>query len=146
MQNKIAEGLAINERITKQNEEITISDDIVVDEGGAFDDFDAFGTIGRGRVINPRYQFRVKKTRGFMGLGDVTYEVVAVKFACTITDLYDFNYEDGNIPARAATMQIGYGAGACDERTKHGRIFAHSIEVQIDYLDPFEYHTTMQME
>lgn len=102
----------------------------------AFSDFDAFGSIGRGRVIQPRYQFVVTKSRTFFGTP--RYEVSAVRFMCAIEDLYDFNYEDGDLPAHAAAVQIGYGNGG-SSRNVHGKIYRHRIEISTTYSMPFDY-------
>lgn len=116
----------------------------VVSENGAFDDYDAFGAIGRGRLIDPRYRFRIRKCSHLMS--DDTCDVVEVVFACTLTDLYDFNYEDGDLPACAAAVQIGFGAGSTPGRAGHGKIFSHKIEIEFTYPDPFECHTTIEWE
>ena len=56
----------------------------------AFYDYDAFGTVGRGRIINPRYQFTVTKKEYVWPL-PTEYKVTSINFACDIQDLYDFN-------------------------------------------------------
>ena len=77
-----------------------------------FKDFDAFGAIGRGRVLQPRYRFTVKKEQtGIWPFQSTAYKVSEVLFECAIEDLYDFNYEDGALPSHAAAMQIGWGKG-----------------------------------
>ena len=73
-----------------------------------------------------------------------TFDVTEIRFACTITDLYDFNYEDGNLPACAAAAQIGYGAGTIPGRAAHGKIFSHEIEIEATYGNPFELHTAIE--
>lgn len=99
-------------------------------------EYDAFGTIGRGRVLNPRYRFQVKKEVSLWGL--VTrYNVIGVEFSCTLTDLYDFNCEDGGRAAAAATLQVGYGNGVASRCPEHGKIFIHQIEIEKRYEDPF---------
>ena len=103
----------------------------------AFREYDAFGTIGKGRLLNPRYKFRVKKNDHW--LGSATYDVVSIAFSCELRDLYDFNYEDGDTPASAAALQIGFGAGGTPVRNTHGRIFTHVIEMQGAYSMPFDY-------
>ena len=102
----------------------------------AFKEYDALGTIGKGRLLNPRYRFRVKKNEHL--LGATTYDVVSVAFSCELRDLYDFNYEDGTLPACAAALQIGFGAGGTPTRNDHGKIFTHVIEMQGEYSYPFD--------
>ena len=97
----------------------------------AFDDFDAFGTIGRGRVLNPRYRFVVRKVVPWFGR--TRYEVVRVQFQCSIEDLYDFNYEDGDLPANAAALQIGYRGNGRNT----GKIYTHHIDISTTYQSPF---------
>ena len=60
-----------------------------------------------------------------------------VQFACTLTDLYDFNYEDGGRAAEAATLQIGYGCGAKAGYRDHGKIYMHEMQINANYEDPF---------
>jgi hypothetical protein len=103
----------------------------------AFQEYDAFGTIGKGRLLNPRYRFRVKKNEHL--LGPTTYDVVSIAFSGELRDLYDFNYEDGDLPACAAALQIGFGAGNIPTCNTHGKIFSHVIEMQKTYSDPFNY-------
>lgn len=103
----------------------------LVSRDPAFDDFDAFGTIGRGRVLNVGYRFRVRKVVPLFG--PVRYEVVSVQFKCDIEDLYDFNYEDGELPSHAAALQIGFRRNG---RNKGG-IYAHAIKISTTYLWPF---------
>ena len=68
----------------------------------SYDEFQALGAIGLGRIINPRYRFCVQKD-------DDEYPVIAVDFRCDLEDLWDFNYEDGELAGHAAAHQIGYG-------------------------------------
>ena len=103
----------------------------------AFREYDAFGTIGRGRLLNPRYRFRVKKNEHQSSA--TTYDVVSISFSCELRDLYDFNFEDGNLPASAAALQIGFEAGNTPTRNEHGKIFTHIIEIQGTYQNPFNY-------
>lgn len=95
-----------------------------------------------GRLVDPRYQFTVRRNGHIMSSD--TFDVTEIRFACTITDLYDFNYEDGNLPACAAAAQIGYGAGTVSERAAHGKIFSHEIEIEAIFSDPFEFYTTIE--
>lgn len=104
----------------------------VVTSNPAFDDFDAFGTIGRGRVLNPRYRFTIRKVVPW--IGKTRFEVVNVQFGCAVEDLYDFNYEDGELPANAAALQIGYREQG--QRAK-GKIYVHHIDILSSYDSPF---------
>ena len=99
----------------------------------AFDDFDAFGTVGRGRVLSPRYRFTVRKVVPW--IGKTRYEVVNVKFECAIEDLYDFNYEDSDLAANAAALQIGYRK----DNRQNGRIYMHHINISVNYPSPFSF-------
>lgn len=99
-------------------------------------EFDAFGAIGRGRILNPRYRFTVRKEVNMFGLS-TTYKVVNVRFTCTLTDLYDFNYEDGGRACEAASLQIGYGCGAEAGYRAHGKIYMHEIRIDANYENPF---------
>ena len=110
----------------------------------AFDDFDAFGTIGRGRILNPRYRFTVKKNEHVFGPD--SFDVVRVDFECAIEDLYDFNYEDGDLPAHAAALQIGYGNGSIPGYSSRGRIYRHRIDISSTYNNPFDYENIIIQE
>ena len=103
----------------------------------SFQDFDAFGTIGRGRVRNPRYRFTVQKESSWFSTENVVSEV---RFVCDIEDLYDFNYEDSVLTSHAAALQIGYGNGnGGGGRNGHGKIYRVKIMVDKTYYDPFRY-------
>ena len=105
----------------------------------AFDNFDAFGAIGRGRVINPSYQFAVTKEKRFPW-SNPRLVVTAVNFLCTLEDLYDFNYGDGELPSHAAALQIGYGKGTSGaDRSSRGKIYRHRIMIEHSYHRPFPY-------
>jgi hypothetical protein len=108
---------------------------------GAFADFDAFGAIGRGRVINPRYQITIKKQQvGIWPVQSTVYTVAEVRFACSIQDLYDFNYEDSKLPSHAAAMQLGFAKGANgNSRDDHGLIYRHQINIDYIYTEPFDH-------
>ncbi|MGI6496009.1 MAG: hypothetical protein ACOX5G_07965 [Kiritimatiellia bacterium] len=107
----------------------------------AFDDFDAFATVGRGRVVNPRYRFTIQKQHSW--LSGTQYVVTSVDFECNIQDLYDFNYEDGAKSAAAAALQLGFGrgTGASANRKSRGRIFRHTIHIRKTYNAPFTYNS-----
>ena len=108
----------------------------------SFDEIDAAGTIGRGRLIDPKYQFTVQKVQhGMLMFGEIAYEVIAVKFICTIEDLYDFNYEDSELASHAAAHQIGFGNG--NNGRSHGMIYRHRIHIQQEYAHPFEQQTVV---
>lgn len=109
--------------------------DFIVNDG-SFDDFDAFGTIGRGRMLDPRYRFTIKRVSHLFG--DDTYDVTRVQFKCSVEDLYDFNYEDGGRAVHAAAIQIGQGNGFIPpERSNRGTIFCHRIDISATYDNPF---------
>ena len=99
---------------------------------GALREFDAYGTIGRDRVIDPKYRFVVRKIP--LPDGRVELEVTRGDFACAVEDLYDFNYEDGELPANAAALQIGYREQG--QRAK-GKIYVHHIDILSSYDSPF---------
>ena len=104
----------------------------------SFDEYDAAGTIGRGRILNPRYQFTVKKVqRGVWPFQEIKYEVVSAHFECVLEDLYDFSYEDSELASHAAALQIGYGRGTGGR--ENGMIWRNRIIIQRSYLNPFEY-------
>ncbi len=103
-----------------------------------FKDFDAFGTIGRGRVRNPRYRFTVKKEDTGIIFTNIEYKVSAVQFTCDVEDLYDFNYEDGTLPSHAAAMQLGWGKGANGPARDQGKIYRHQIHLDKTYAYPFD--------
>ena len=104
-----------------------------------FKDFDAFGAIGRGRVLQPRYRFTVKKEQtGIWPFQSTAYKVSEVLFECAIEDLYDFNYEDGALPSHAAAMQIGWGKGTNGPVRDQGKIYRHSISISHPYAYPFD--------
>ena len=101
---------------------------------GALREFDAHGTIGRGRVIDPKYRFVVRKIISPDGRPQLV--VTKVDFACAVEDLYDFNYEDGSPSPHAAALQIGYRNG---NGRNCGRIYRHHIEISTSYSHPFSY-------
>ena len=101
---------------------------------GALREFDAHGTIGRGRVIDPKYRFVVRKI--ILPDGRAQLVVTKVDFACAVEDLYDFNYEDGSPSPHAAALQIGYRNG---NGRNCGRIYRHHIEISTSYSHPFSY-------
>lgn len=104
-----------------------------------FKDFDAFGVVGRGRVIGPQYRITVKKEQtGIWPFQSVVYNVSEVRFLGEIQDLYDFNYEDGELPSHAAAMQIGYGKGSGGTARDRGLIYRHRIQIDHIYSYPFD--------
>ncbi len=109
----------------------------VVTGGGQFDEYDAFGTIGRGRVVDPKYRFVVTKIGNAWPVPD-EIKVTAIKFSCSVQDLYDFNYEDGNLPQHAAALQIGRFK-ECAPLRLQGTIFRHKIYINKVYECPFDY-------
>lgn len=107
-----------------------------ITDNGIIKDFDAHATVGRGRMINPRYRFTVRKSVSLLGLL-TTYTVVNVEFACVLTDLYDFNFEDGGRATKAAAVQLGYGNGSTPGRTQNGKVFRHQMSIRHTYTNPF---------
>jgi hypothetical protein len=95
----------------------------------SFHDYDAAGTIGRGRVLDPRYRFVVMKT------GDGGFRVERVLFRCKLQDLYDFNYESGILPSHAAAVQLAHQPNSSGK--VEGWIFFDEIEINTEYLVPF---------
>ena len=87
-------------------------------------------------MINPRYRFTVRKSVSLLGLL-TTYEVVSVEFACVLTDLYDFNFEDGGRATKAAALQLGYGNGSVPMRIQNGKVFRHQMTIRHTYTNPF---------
>ena len=101
--------------------------------GSQLEELDAFFSVGRGRLLDPRYSFTVRKTTH--GLFGPTYDLVKIGFSCKIQDLYDFNFVDGALSKRAAILQIGYGSGM--NSRLHGKMFRHEIQINTFYLNPF---------
>ena len=101
--------------------------------GHQLDDLDAFFAVGRGRLLDPSYSFTVRKTTHW--LREPTYDLIQIGFSCKIQDLYDFNFEDGPLSRKAATIQIGYGKGV--NSRSHGHIFRHEIQINTTYQNPF---------
>jgi len=101
---------------------------------GAADNYEAHITIGRGRILNPRYRFEVQKQNGDTG---ITFVVTNMIFGCTVMDLYDFNYEDGGAATHAAAVQLGFGNGTIQDRSEHGKIFTHKMYILKNYPYPF---------
>ena len=102
----------------------------------AFYDYDAFGTVGRGRIVNPRYQFTVTKMEYVWPL-PTEYKVTSINFACDIQDLYDFNYEDSALSSHGAALQIGYANGNNPDSRDYGKIYRHVIHILTTYRNPF---------
>jgi hypothetical protein len=101
-----------------------------------FYDYDAFGTVGRGRIVNPRYQFTVTKLE-YVWPFSTEYKVTSINFACEIQDLYDFNYEDSTLSSHGAALQIGYANGHNPPARNHGKIYRHIIRILKTYTNPF---------
>jgi hypothetical protein len=97
------------------------------------DGFDAAGAIGKGRVVNPQYEFDVRKE----GEGSsAIYRVENIRFECAVEDLYDFNYDDVEAAQNAAGVQIGYGNG--NNGHSRGVIYRDRIDILHNYSYPFE--------
>ena len=105
-------------------------------DNGIIKDFDAHATVGRGRMINPRYRFTVRKSVSLFGML-TTYKVASVEFTCVLTDLYDFNFEDGGRATKAAALQLGYGSGSVPGRMQNGKVFRHQMSIRHTYTNPF---------
>ena len=105
--------------------------------GEQFDEYDAFGTIARGRVVDPKFRFVVTKIGHTWPFPD-EIKVTAVKLSCCVQDLYDFNYEDDSLPQHAAALQIGRFNRCAPVRLK-GTIFRHKIHISKVYEGPFDY-------
>ena len=122
--------------------------------GDQFQEFNANGTIGRGRVTNLGYSFTIRKeiNEGWLFADSTNYVVVSARVKCRIDDLYDFNYEDGEIAAHAAAMQIRYGNGSMVSSFNNnrqtpvleGHIFLDRIEIDHEYQYPFFYTTVLR--
>ena len=97
------------------------------------DNLDAFYAIGRGRIESPCYEIVAQKRKPF--LGDPVVEIKEVSFSCTISDLYDFNFEDSDLSAKASTLQIGFGNGSSQRQC--GTIYRHEIQIDATYANPF---------
>lgn len=98
-------------------------------------DVDAFFAIGRGRITQPSFWISAIKTWHLFG--EPTYELYQVGLSCTVSDLYDFNFEDGTLPRRAATLQLGYGRSSSGR--SHGQIFRHQVKINAVYTNPQAY-------
>ena len=101
---------------------------------GAANNYEAYITVGRGRIVNPRYKFEVQKQNSNDG---VVYVVTNLMFGCTVMDLYDFNYEDGGAATHAAAVQLGFANGSVPLRSEHGKIFTHKMHILKNYPYPF---------
>ena len=122
--------------------------------GDQFQEFNANGTIGRGRVSNLGYSFTIRKevNSNWFFPNSTNYVVVSARVKCRIDDLYDFNYEDGEIAAHAAAMQIRHGNGSMvsvfnDNRQTpvlEGHIFMDRIEIDHEFEFPFRYETILR--
>jgi hypothetical protein len=107
-------------------------------------EYDGYLAVGRARVLQPRYKFTITKERESLLSSKLVNRVSQVQFACAVTDLYDFNFEDGSLPALAATVQLGYSNGTIGGgRNLHGRIYRYQIEIGHTYTYPFDYTTTI---
>ena len=103
----------------------------------SFDEYDAAGTIGRGRILDPRCQITVKKVqKGIWPVTWIEYEVISVNLVCELEDLYDFNYEDSELASHAAAHQVGYGNG--NNGRNQGFIYRDKILIDHTYNDPFD--------
>ena len=79
------------------------------------------------------YEIVAEKRKPF--LSDPIVELKEISFSCTIRDLYDFNFEDSDLSAKAATLQIGFGNGGGQRQC--GAVYRHEIQIDATYLNPF---------
>jgi len=84
------------------------------------------------------YQRVNKRSVPLYAFQSTVYNVSSVLFDCSVEDLYDFNYEDGQLPSHAAAMQLGYGKGANGAPRDNGLIYRHRINIRKAYSYPFE--------
>ncbi len=110
----------------------------LVTNGSNFEEYDAFGTVGRGRIVSPKFRFKVSKVGHTWPIPD-EIKVTAISFSCIIEDLYDFNYEDGILPKHAAALQIGRFKD-CSPSRLQGSVFRHKVHINTVYLRPFDYY------
>ena len=96
-------------------------------------DLDAFFSLGRARILDPSYEITAVKRVPLFGSARV--ELLEVAFSCTVADLYDFNYEDGDLSRSAAVVQLGYGNGRSSRR--RGKIYRHEIRIDTVYRNPY---------
>lgn len=101
-------------------------------DGSVLKNIDAFYAIGRGRITQPSFWISARKTGHLFG--EPTYELYQVGFSCTISDLYDFNFEDGSLSRSAAILQLGYGQS--NSGRNHGQIFRHQVKLNAVYTNP----------
>lgn len=113
---------------------------------GDFFGLDAFGTVGRGRLLHHRAQFTVKKEKisipsGYDPDGMPTYmvvenlSVIQVHALGEITDLYDWNHDVlGTLGSAqsAAILQVGVGNGSYLGRMQ-SRIYQDRISFNLNY-------------
>ena len=109
-------------------EEFFLNDD-------AFAEFEATGTVGRGRLFSPQYTFVIRRINNPSAPDGFQCKTVEVRFTCRIEDLYDFNYEDSELASHAAALQIQRGNGTGGE---HGIIFKDVFFIDQIYENPFE--------
>ena len=62
---------------------------------------EAGGTIGRGRLVNPKVKYT------FLKDDDGTTRLKRLRLVAAYEDLYDFNYEDPGLGKNATALQIG---------------------------------------
>lgn len=96
-------------------------------------DLDAFFSLGRARILDPSYEITAVKRVPLFGSARI--ELLEVAFSCTVADLYDFNYEDGDLSRSAAVVQLGYGNGRSSRR--RGKIYRHEIRIDTVYRNPY---------
>ena len=109
-------------------EEFFLNDD-------AFAEFEATGTVGRGRLFSPSYRFVVQRIDNPSAPDGFQCKTLAVRFSCRVEDLYDFNYEDSELASHAAALQIQRGDGTGGT---HGIVFKNVFLIDHTYQNPFE--------
>ena len=109
-------------------EEFFLNDD-------AFAEYEATGTVGRGRLFAPSYQFVVQRIDNPSAPDGFQCKTLSVRFSCKVEDLYDFNYEDSELASHAAALQIQRGDGTGGG---HGIVFKDVFYIDHTYQNPFE--------
>lgn len=92
-------------------------------------------TVGRGRIIDPKYRFTVQKQNALIGS---KLAIMGVRSWGTLKDLYDFNFDEGGETAaarKAATLQIGNGNGSYGYDRAHGIIYRTQTDFDKTYTE-----------
>lgn len=86
---------------------------------------EAGGTIGRGRLVNPKVKYT------FLKDDDGTTRLKRFRLVAAYEDLYDFNYEDPGLGKNATALQIGYGQDI--GQRKAGLIYRNRVLLDNEY-------------